>query len=116
MAGIIAGLEGSKQVLGFPVLKNGDFLNEDVNLLVKNFAGKEYSNWNIQTDYHFGGYAKQTAELNQFILKMSQEYQLPLDPVYTGKMVAGVFQLIKNDYFARGSTIILLHTGGLRPA
>ncbi len=114
MAGIIEGLEGKKKVIGFSVLKNGDFLNEEVRRLAH--SGNQYSNWTIQTDFHFGGYAKQTPELIQFILKMKQQHQFPLDPIYTGKMVAGVFDLMKKSYFARGSTILLIHTGGLRPA
>jgi 1-aminocyclopropane-1-carboxylate deaminase len=114
LAGIIEGLAGKKKVIGFSVLKNGDFLNEEVRRLAH--SGNQYSNWTIQTDFHFGGYAKQTPELIQFILKMKQQHRLPLDPIYTGKMVAGVFDLMKKSYFARGSTILLIHTGGLRPA
>ncbi|HEV8513070.1 MAG TPA: pyridoxal-phosphate dependent enzyme [Cyclobacteriaceae bacterium] len=114
MAGIIAGLEGKKSVLGFSVLKNGDFLNEEVRRLLQEYSEKDYLNWSIQTDYHFGGYAKKTSELEKFILQMKHEYDLNLDPIYTGKMVAGVFDLIKKNYFPRGSTILLLHTGGLQ--
>jgi len=114
LAGIIEGLDGKQNVVGFSVLKNGDFLNEEVRGYLEH-SGKEYSNWNIQTGFHFGGYAKQTPELNQFILEMKQHHHLPLDPIYTGKMTAGVFDLMKKNYFARGSTILLIHTGGLRP-
>lgn len=113
LAGIVAGLGGVKTAMGFSVLKNGDFLNDEVRKFLPN-SGNKYSNWHIQTGFHFGGYAKQTPELNHFILKMKQEHDLPLDLVYTGKMVAGVFELIKKKYFARGSTILLIHTGGLR--
>jgi 1-aminocyclopropane-1-carboxylate deaminase len=114
MAGIIEGFEGKKSVIGFSVLKNGDFLSDEVRKFLE-YSGNEYSNWTIQTDFHFGGYAKQTHELNQFILKMKQQHHLPLDSTYTGKMVAGVFDLMKKNYFARGSTLLLIHTGGLRP-
>jgi 1-aminocyclopropane-1-carboxylate deaminase len=116
MAGVVAGLESKKKVIGFSVLKNGDFLNEEVEKLLLEYSKKNYTNWSIQTDYHFGGYAKQTSELNQFIARMKQECNLDLDPIYTGKMVAGVFHLIEKNYFPRRSTILLLHTGGLRPA
>jgi len=115
MAGIIAGLDRKKKVIGFSVLKNGNFLNEEVGRSLLEYSEKDYQNWSIQTDYHFGGYAKQTSELNQFMLRMKQESNLPLDPIYTGKMLAGVFDLINKNYFPKGSTILLLHTGGLRP-
>jgi len=101
-------------VIGFTVLKNGDFLKEGVKKSIKDFSGKEFQNWRIETDYDFGGYAKHTNELDQFILRMSQQHKLPLDFVYTGKMVAGVFDLISKNYFPKGSKIVMLHTGGLR--
>jgi 1-aminocyclopropane-1-carboxylate deaminase len=113
MAGIIAGLEGNKNVIGFSVLKNGHFLNEAVSRLLIEHSERDYPNWSIQTDYHFGGYAKQTSQLNQFIMQMKQEYNLPLDLIYTGKMMAGVIDLIKKNYFPKGSKVLLLHTGGL---
>jgi len=74
----------------------------------------EYSNWKLETNYHFGGYAKSNRELDQFILRMKEMYNLPLDFVYTGKMMAGVFDLFSKNYFERGSKILILHTGGLR--
>jgi 1-aminocyclopropane-1-carboxylate deaminase len=115
MAGIVAGLDGKKTVIGFSVLKNGEFLNDDVRKLLVDYSGKEYSNWSIQTDFHYGGYAKDTPQLKEFILQMGREHGLPLDPIYTGKMFAGVFDLMRKNYFPRGSTVLLLHTGGLRP-
>jgi len=115
IAGIVAGLEGKKNVVGFSVLKNGHFLNEEIRKLLIEYSEKDYEKWSIQTDYHFGGYAKKTSKLDQFIMRMKQEHNLDLDPIYTGKMAAGVFDLITKKYFPKGSTILLLHTGGLRP-
>jgi 1-aminocyclopropane-1-carboxylate deaminase/D-cysteine desulfhydrase-like pyridoxal-dependent ACC family enzyme len=97
-------------------LKDGHFLNEEVKRLLFEYSEKDYPNWSIQTDYHFGGYAKKTSELDQFIVRMKEEHTLNLDPIYTAKMVAGVFDLIEKKYFSRGSTILLLHTGGLQSA
>ncbi|HLZ17344.1 MAG TPA: pyridoxal-phosphate dependent enzyme [Cyclobacteriaceae bacterium] len=116
MAGIIAGLEGKKNIVGFSVLKNGDFLKDEVRRLLLEFSPREYSNWHIQADYHFGGYAKQTPDLMQLALEMKQLNNLPLDPIYTAKTTAGIFDLIEKKYFNRGSTVLMLHTGGLRPA
>ena len=39
---------------------------------------------------------------------------IPLDPIYTGKMMFGIFDLIQNDYFRKGSKILAVHTGGLQ--
>jgi len=114
MAGIISGLNGKGKVIGVSVLKEGGFLRDEIKGLVREFSGKEFPNWHLETDYHFGGYAKKTAELEEFLLRMAREQNLQLEFVYSGKMVAGVFDLIRKNYFVRGSKILLLHTGGLR--
>lgn len=114
IAGIIAGLDGRKKVIGFSVLKGGDFLNEEVRSLLFKYSGREFSNWKIETGYDFGGYAKHNLELDNFILRMKKDHNLPLEFVYTGKMTAGVFDLISKGFFERGSKILMLHTGGMR--
>lgn len=114
IAGIISGLDGRKRVIGFSVLKNGDFLNEEVQSLLRKFSRQEFSNWKIEISYDFGGYAKHNRELDDFILRMKKDHDLPLEFVYTGKMVAGVLDLASKNFFERGSKILMLHTGGLR--
>ncbi|PVY39318.1 1-aminocyclopropane-1-carboxylate deaminase/D-cysteine desulfhydrase [Pontibacter virosus] len=114
LAGIIAGLGGEKQVLGFPALKGGEFLREEIEQLVDRYNGQHYHNWQLITDYHFGGYAKVKLELLDFIRSFQQEHSLPLEPVYTGKMFYGLVDLIQKGYFPRGSRIVAVHTGGLQ--
>lgn len=107
ISGIINSSKVSQQVLGFPALK-GDFLNEDICKFVTQ------SNWGLVTDYHFGGYAKVTEGLVEFINNFYQKFQVPLDPIYTGKMAFGVLDLIKKKKFPKGSKILMIHTGGLQ--
>lgn len=107
ISGIINCSKSSQQVLGFPALK-GDFLREDIRKFVAN------SNWELITDYHFGGYAKVTEELILFINKFYQKYKIPLDPIYTGKMMFGILDLIEKKYFPINSKILVIHTGGLQ--
>ena len=107
ISGIINCSKSSQQVLGFPALK-GDFLREDIRKFVQN------QNWELFTEYHFGGYAKVTTELVQFINNFYQTHQIPLDPIYTGKMVYGVLDLMEKEWFPKGSKILLIHTGGLQ--
>jgi len=114
IAGIIAGLKGQKQVLGFPALKGGDFLETEIEQLSYSYSGANYSNWQLITDYHFGGYAKVKPELLQFIQAFQEEHQIPLEPVYTGKMFYGLFDLIFKGYFPEGTRIVAVHTGGLQ--
>ena len=117
-AGTLAGLISSntnKTILGIAVLKDANFLYENVNqLLGRNANAKKDESWEINLNYHFNGYAKHTPELLSFISKFKQEFNINIEPVYSGKMLFGLFDLIKKDYFAQGSTIVALHTGGLQ--
>nr|WP_315158133.1 pyridoxal-phosphate dependent enzyme [uncultured Flavobacterium sp.] len=107
ISGIINSALPHQKVLGFPALK-GDFLKDEI----CKFATKK--NWELVTDYHFGGYGKVNEELIQFINQFYKQTQVPLDPVYTGKMFFGVIDLIQNNYFPDNSKILLIHTGGLQ--
>jgi len=107
VAGLINSSHGYQQVLGFSALK-GDFLNETIGKITT----KE--NWRLMTDYHFGGYAKVSLELIQFINQFKTVTGIPLDPIYTGKMLFGLLDMIKNDNFAKGIKILAIHTGGLQ--
>jgi 1-aminocyclopropane-1-carboxylate deaminase/D-cysteine desulfhydrase-like pyridoxal-dependent ACC family enzyme len=114
MAGLIAGSHGEKAVLGFSVLKGMRDLEENVAQWVVKYCGKEVINWNIIHEYHFGGYAKVNPSLFSFINDFHLKHNILLDPVYTGKMIFGIFDLNRKDYFRGGSTIIAIHTGGLK--
>lgn len=107
ISGIINGSENKHKIIGFSSLK-GEFLPKDI----AKFANKE--NWFINCDYHFGGYGKVTDELIHFINTFYLEHQIPLDPVYTGKMMFGILDLVHNNYFPANSKILAIHTGGLQ--
>ncbi|MGC4040272.1 MAG: pyridoxal-phosphate dependent enzyme [Flavobacterium sp.] len=107
ISGLINCSKSGQQVLGFPALK-GAFLKEDI----CRFAAK--SNWDLITSYHFGGYGKVSEELIRFINEFYQQHKIILDPIYTGKMVFGVIDLINKNYFPENSKILMIHTGGLQ--
>jgi len=114
-AGFIKGIDNQSQIIGFPVLKNADYLNQDIKQLLNDeISPYLYSHWQLNHDYHFGGYAKSSNELENFILDFYQQYKVPLEPVYTGKMLFGLFDLIQRGYFKKGSKILAIHTGGLQ--
>jgi 1-aminocyclopropane-1-carboxylate deaminase/D-cysteine desulfhydrase-like pyridoxal-dependent ACC family enzyme len=115
LAGVICGLDGQKQVLGIPVLKGASFLYEEVGQLCEQYAGKHYKNWSLLLDFHHGGYAKSTPELLAFIDDFQRRHNIPIEPVYTGKLFFALYALIEAGHFPENSTIIALHTGGLRP-
>lgn len=107
ITGIINSSANNQKIIGFSSLK-GDFLQNDI----AKFANKE--NWSLNSDYHFGGYGKVTDELIAFINEFYLKYQIPLDPIYTGKMMFGIMNLIENNYFPPNSKIVAIHTGGLQ--
>ncbi len=113
LAGIVAGLDGESEVLGFSVLK-GDFHQRDIQQLLLEANIKDPKNWSVKTDYHFGGYARRTPELDKFIADFKRDYGIPLEWIYTGKLMYGIFDLIEKDYFPKGSSIVVIHTGGIR--
>ncbi|MFA7446294.1 MAG: pyridoxal-phosphate dependent enzyme [Flavobacteriaceae bacterium] len=107
ISGIINSSKPHQKVLGFPALK-GDFLESEI----KKFTKKD--NWKLVHDYHFGGYAKINEPLIAFINEFRKQTEIPLDPVYTGKMCYGVYDLIRKGYFEKEANILLIHTGGLQ--
>ncbi|WP_111309032.1 1-aminocyclopropane-1-carboxylate deaminase/D-cysteine desulfhydrase [Confluentibacter sediminis] len=107
ISGLINCSQPSQQILGFPALK-GAFLQEDISKFVSK------NTWKLVSDYHFGGYAKINLELIRFINEFKEKHDIPLDPVYTGKMMFGIFDLIQKGYFPKGSKILAIHTGGLQ--
>ena len=53
-------------------------------------------------------------ELVEFINRFKLDYNIALDPVYTGKMMYGIFDLLEKNYFPNGHKILAIHTGGLQ--
>jgi 1-aminocyclopropane-1-carboxylate deaminase len=135
ISGIINSALPHQKVLGFPALK-GDFLKDEIRKFAANETHnkKDFSsdkiekwvpdnqnlnifaeeNWELINDYHFGGYGKVNEELVQFINQFYKQTKVPLDPIYTGKMVFGVIDLVQKNYFPDNAKILLIHTGGLQ--
>lgn len=99
------------KVIGFSALKNGEFLLSDWQDFMKH---KNIHNVEITSEFSGRGYAKSTPMLEDFIVQFYQEHQILLEPIYTGKMMMGLMELIKRDYFSPNSTIVAVHTGGLQ--
>ncbi|QDH81469.1 1-aminocyclopropane-1-carboxylate deaminase/D-cysteine desulfhydrase [Echinicola soli] len=113
IAGMINAAKPHQKVLGFSSLK-GNFIHQELlDLLETHHIGFQ-NKYELFTNYHFGGYAKHKPELITFIKKFKKETGIPLDPVYTGKLFYGVVDKIKSGYFPSGSSILLIHSGGLQ--
>lgn len=112
LAGLVLGLAGQEQAVGVAALKNGGFLRDEIDSLTQQAAGQAFGNYSLQTDYHFGGYAKYSADLMEFIRQFRARHGVLLDPIYTSKLLFGVLDLIGQGHFAHGSTVVAIHTGG----
>ena len=110
LAGLIKAVPRQKSVLGFATLKNAQFLQTDI----QSWLNQDYDNWELFRDYHGGGFAAANRSLLDFIEHFEQKHSIPLEPVYTGKMLFGIYDLIRKGYFKPGQRIIALHTGGLQ--
>jgi 1-aminocyclopropane-1-carboxylate deaminase len=107
LAGIIGSSNSFQDCIGFSALK-GNFLEKEI------AKWTHKTNWTLQTDYHFGGYAKVNSELIDFINAFQTRYKIPLDPIYTGKMFYGLFEMIESGFFSKNTRILAIHTGGLQ--
>lgn len=107
ITGIINASKENQKIVGFSALK-GNFLSD----VICNFVTKK--NWTMNSDYHFGGYGRVTDELIAFLNDFYKSTSIPLDPIYTGKMMFGVLDMIQKRDFLDNSKILLIHTGGLQ--
>lgn len=119
LAGIVGSLNAQQVAIGFPALKGGGFLRDEVLRMTgesdlfkdRTLIEKQFR---IESSYHFGGYAKMKPELASFMESFYSDHGIKLDPVYTAKMAFGVYDLIKSGVFKPGTRILMIHTGGLQ--
>ncbi|MBV6624362.1 MAG: 1-aminocyclopropane-1-carboxylate deaminase/D-cysteine desulfhydrase [Rivularia sp. (in: Bacteria)] len=112
-AGLVVGLARMSLVKVFPALK-GNFILDEINSLIWEFSGESYDNWQLISNYNFGGYTKWNQQLIDFINDFSAKFKLQIDPIYTGKLFYGVWNEIEKGSFKDNSTIVVIHTGGLQ--
>lgn len=111
LAGISAALHHGQRAVGFSALKGGTFLVDEVAELQRQSIGTVRNNWTIETEFHFGGFARRTPELDNFVKSFTQTHRLNLDWVYVAKMMFGVLTLVERGAFDAGVSIVAVITG-----
>ena len=106
VAGISEFCEENQKVMGFKVVEDTSLENRISELISKR-------NFHL-IDTAFGGYGKINDDNVRFINDFKAKYDIPLEPIYTGKMMQKVFEMIEENYFPEGSKILCFHTGGLQ--
>lgn len=112
-AGIYSVLEEKQKLLIFSALK-GDNVSDEFRTVLTENQLLDKGNWKMMNQYHFGGYAKVKPELVDFVNEFKENHQIQLDLIYNGKMLFGLYDLIKNDYFPRETKLLAIHTGGVQ--
>lgn len=116
LAGVVAGLDGYCETLGIAVLKGGGFLAAAVREGLAAIDAVHCARWSIALDEHGGGYARVTPALLAFVDDFARRSGIPVEPVYTGKMLHALLRRVAAGQFARGTRLLALHTGGLQGA
>jgi len=112
MAGLLHASSTEENILGIPVLKNYTTMEKEISMLLP--ATDQLKNINLDHAYHFGGYAKKTTELIDFMNAFFKSNAIPTDFIYTGKLMFALYDLIRKDFFPTGSRILAIHSGGLQ--
>ena len=126
IAGIISGLNrqgyGSRvSVIGVSVLKAEAYIAKQVQYWLAQLDAlqplengqRSAVNWRVVEDYHCGGYAKSSPELTAFMAEFAGYCEIPIEPVYTGKLFLALFDMIRRGVIAPGSEVLAIHTGGV---
>jgi 1-aminocyclopropane-1-carboxylate deaminase len=113
-AGIIIASHDDQRIAAFSILNDRGFLEINIRKWLHLFKYNSKNNWEIIHDFHFGGYAKKSAELECFIDQFNKSTGIVIEPVYTGKLFFGLIQKINEGHFKPGSKILAIHTGGLQ--
>lgn len=106
ISGLINASEAHQNIYGFSALKNHRHPE------IHQFS--QQHNWRIFEDDRFGGYAKTKVELIEFINSFYRCTGIKLDPIYTGKMMFKLFEMIDRSHFSTGTKILAIHSGGLQ--
>lgn len=107
--GLRNALSDSQTLLGFVPMKGGAYMEKEVRQYIE-----RNKSWRLFDDWHFGGFGKHPSVLIDFMNEFYRQHSIPLDVVYTGKMMAGVQALIQADFFSPDARILCIHTGGLQ--
>ena len=110
LAGIINAADPHQKIIGIPVLKNEGSIQSEINALLVD-KNRPYS---LLHQFHQGGYAKTNPMMFDFMNRLWDAEKIPTDIVYTSKLLFGIEQLIKENYFEKDASILVIHSGGLQ--
>ena len=110
LAGIIHAANAHQEIIGIPVLKNEGSIETEINTLLED----KNRTFTLLHQFHQGGYAKTNPMMLEFMNRFWDAEKIPTDIVYTSKLLFGTEQLIKENYFEKDASILVIHSGGLQ--
>lgn len=110
LAGLINAAAPACKVIGIPVLSDLASIEE----VLRHFVTNPSAQWQLCTGYEWGGYAKHPAALLSFMNEFYQQSCVPTDIVYTAKLFYACTNLVENNFFEKGSRLLIIHSGGLQ--
>lgn len=116
LAGLVAGLGETVRVDATLVLKGEDLVSAQVLDWLAQLPPGPRAAWQVLPDWHCGGYARSTPELLQFMSHCTGNTGVPLEPVYSGKMMWSLYSRIARGEIPGGAEVIAIHTGGILPS
>lgn len=114
LEGLVAGMQNHGHVTGIAAVQNASYLKTEIDKLLALAAYPPYQNFEIFHEFTHGGFAKTSRSLMDFCEEFSVETQIPVEPVYTGKMFYALHQLCRSGKFAPNEKVVAIHTGGLQ--
>jgi 1-aminocyclopropane-1-carboxylate deaminase len=116
LAGLVAGMQGQGRLIGIAAVQNAHYLHQQVSNLLQAAHYPAYTNFEILHDYHHGGFAKVNDDLLQFCEQFTLINNIPVEPIYTGKLFYAIEQLTKTNFFKPNERVLAIHTGGIQGA
>lgn len=111
--GVAAKPQPAPQVIGVAVLKAHGYLQRETENWLHPHSELILPRWRVVDDYHCGGYAKSNASLHKFIAEFRSWSDVPIEPVYTGKLFYGLFDRVDKGLIPPGTEILAVHSGGI---
>ena len=118
LAGVAAGLPPDREVIGVSALKGAADLGVRTGDVLQGLAAEdgaaEHAAWQILHREHCGGFARVNAELRDFMLAFEAVHRVPLDPVYTGKVLLAIHRRLASGEWSADEPLLAIHSGGLQ--
>jgi 1-aminocyclopropane-1-carboxylate deaminase len=112
MAGLVAG--GAMEVLGIAAVRDGSGIEQRIAAHLSRLGRPDSGRYRVMERFAGRGFARLDAPHHALMKDFRANHGVPLDPVYTVKLFHALLVLAGEGYFARGTRVLAMHSGGLQ--